>query len=510
MISARWTEPFPTSDGAPGRSGRAAPASLARAPGGTGLRSFWLSVTAMTIAASLAPACTSASSSGHLSGSGGVAGAAPAGQATGGAPGGSVGGGAGPGASGGAGGSTRPDGAGGVLGGRGGRSATAGGAGGGPGATGAAGASAAGGTTVGTGGAGGADTRTGGVDWEPWPAVDSAPAGTCAVTTIIGGDVSTAAKSIAHETWEFDGTNRILTRRHAASGSAAAWVGYMRLDPQARREMVCHAAAYFDCEEWTRDSLGNSTGYSVYGVVVGPFDASALDPAHPPVKGLTPDLGGDSERHRLTYDENGRLETASYAFPVLGASLSFARDDQGRCSDVTWQVGTTDPTKVPARHEVDHWTYQGGQLTSRVVTNLDDPTDVRAVMTYGYAADGTLATTVIDGRLDIPQDAYLPTAKRDGVTDYVVRTVKLPDGSRWVEIVDFVASSPNAKLVRDGTPTAATRYRWNFSPACDALPLPRHTSQDCEFERPTPMMPVGWSNPLVTPLPMWTPSPLPD
>jgi len=315
---------------------------------------------------------------------------------------------------------------------------------------------------------------------------------------------------VYHETWSYDATARILTRQHAARGTSAAWTGYMRLDPQARREMICHAQQYFDCEDWTRDALGNSTGYSLFGVTTGPLDASVLDPAHPPMKVATPDIGPESETHRLTYDAMGRLATGSYVFPVRGASLSFARDDQGRCSDVTWSIPTDDATRVPNRHEVDHWTYAGDKLTSRVVTNRDAPYDVRAVMTYTYDANGDLATTVVDGRLDIPEGGTVPTAKRDGVTDYVVRSVKLADGSRWVEIVDFSSTEPNATVARDGVPARATRFCWNFSPACEALPLPKHTSQDCEFERPTPMMPLGWSNPLMTPLPLWMQSPLPD
>ena len=374
----------------------------------------------------------------------------------------------------------------------------------------AGGAGGIGGNAGGSGVAGTAPELTGGVDWEPWPAVNAAPGGRCSVTTFIGGDASSAPMSVQEETWDYDPEMRILTRKHAATGTLAAWVGYMRLDAQARREMICHAQQYFDCEEWVRDSLGNAKSYSLFGVVDGPLDVTVLDPAHPPKKAATPDIGPESETHRLTYDGDGRLATASYVFPVVGASLTFARDDRGRCSDVTWSIGTNDPAKVPARREVDRWTYAGDKLVSRVVTNLDDPTDVRGVITYSYDADGTLATTVVDGRLDIPQDSYLPTPRRDGVTDYVVRTVKLPDGSRWVEIVDFVWTSPNANVIRDGTLTAATRYRWNFSPGCASLPLPTHTSRDCEFERPTPMMPLGWSNPLMTPLPRWTPSPLPD
>ena len=488
-------------------------------------------VMALAIAASVAAGCSSTGASGRVSGSGGRGGGSSAGspgggasgdnpggfagqglpKGTGGVPGGAGAGGGGQ--SGGLGGGS--SGGGGQSGGPGGGSAGAGGQSGGPGggpasAGGQSGGPGGGGGELGGPGGGGGSAPTGGVDWEPWPAVDVAPAQTCAVTEFIGGDASSSPKFTYKETWEYDAAGRILTRRHEARGTSAAWIGYMRLDSQARREMICHAQQYFDCEDWTRDTLGNSTGYSLFGVVTGPFDASILDPAHPPVKSATPDIGPESERHRLTYDSSGRLATASYVFPVSGAALSFARDQQGRCSDVTWSIPGSDPGLVPTRHEVDHWTYVGDKLTSRVVTNLDDPTDVRGVMSYTYDADGNLATTVVDGRLDMPQDSYYPTAKRDGVTDYVVRSVKLADGSRWVEIVDFVWTSPNATLARDGVRTRATRYRWNFSPGCAALPLPKHTSQDCEFERPTPMMPLGWSNPLMTPLPLWMQSPLPD
>ena len=162
--------------------------------------------------------------------------------------------------------------------------------------------------------------------------------------------------------------------------------------------------------------------------------------------------------------------------------------------------------------EVDHWTFAGGKLASRMVTNKDDPTDVRAVMTYGYDADGALATTVVDGRLDFPDAGNVPSPRRDGVADYVVRTVKQADGSRWIEILDFELgdSDNNARVKRNGTLTGAFRLRWYLSPACEALSLPRHTSQDCEFERPLAAMPVGWHNPLVTPIQLWTMTPMPE
>lgn len=395
-----------------------------------------------------------------------------------------------------------------------------GGAGGGP-STGAnggdstgpgAGGGGAGGAPVGAGGAGGAPLGagggtadlSGGVEWEPWPAIDPAPANSCAVTWLIGGDRSSPPKSVLKETWEYDAGRRVLTRHHAANGASAAWDGYVRFDAQGRRELICHAQADFACQDWTRDALGNAKAYSFFGVVEPPLDARALDPAHPPVKAAI--AGGESETDRLTYDDLGRLATATYYFPMSGAQLTFGRDAQGRCSDVTWAIPT------PMAIELDHWTYVGDKLASRVVTNMSDPKDVRAVMTYGYDSDGALALTVVDGRLEFPAGATgrVPKHPRDGVPDYVVRTVKQPDGSRWIETLDFELDTNNAMVTRGGTPTPAFRYRWYLSPACEALALPRHTSQDCEFERPTPMMPLGWHNPLSTPIQMWIASPLPD
>ena len=354
---------------------------------------------------------------------------------------------------------------------------------------------------TGASGTGGSADLTGGVEWEPWPDVEAAPASTCAVSKFIGGDRSSSPSSVWKETWEYDSAMRVLTRRHAASGTTAAWVGYARFDSQGRREMICHAQSDFVCEDWVRDSLGNAKSYSYFAVVDGPLDARTLDPAHPPTK--APIAGGESETERLTYDDAGRLSTATYFFPGQGASLTFSPDAQGRCGDVVWGI------REPSLVEVDHWTYVGDKLASRVVTNMNDASDVRAVMTYAYDSEGNLAATVVDGRLDMPDVSSHP-ARRDGIADYVVRSVKQPDGSRWVEILDFELDTNNAHVMRNGTLTPAFRYRWYSSPACEALSLPKHTSQDCEFERPTPMMPLGWHNPLLTPIQLWTASPLAD
>jgi hypothetical protein len=79
-------------------------------------------------------------------------------------------------------------------------------------------------------------------------------------------------------------------------------------------------------------------------------------------------------------------------------------------------------------------------------------------------------------------------------------------------MLDFELSKAenNARVMRNGTSTPVVRVRWYFSPACEALSLPRHTSNECEFERPLASGPLGWHNPLVTPIPGWAMSPMPD
>lgn len=276
----------------------------------------------------------------------------------------------------------------------------------------------------------------------------------------------------------------------------------MRFDEQGRREMVCHAKEHFSCMDWVRDSSGNAKSYHYFGVVAGPLDIRALDPAHPPTQVAPADGGGESENHTLSYDDSGLLKTASYSYPGQGATATFSRDDQGRCTDVTWSMESIT--------ETDHWTFSGGKLVKRVVTNVDDPSDIRAVINYSYDSKGILATTVVDGRIDFPDAFGSPVVTRDGAADYVIRSREEADGARWLEYLDFTKNSRTTKVERDGVPTAVSRIRWHFSQACAALELPQHTSQDCEFERPLPMMPVGWSNPLMTPLPVDGSTPFPD
>lgn len=194
------------------------------------------------------------------------------------------------------------------------------------------GGDAAGGT--GSAGAGMSDGAVaadppGGVDWEPWPAVAPAPAETCRVTGVHGGD-STTAQS---QDWEYDPATRILTRRHAPSSGYAAWVGYVRLDAHGRREIACSVRPPITCQEWIRDPLGNTKTDGLLELKDGPFDVSIIDPAQAPSQ----PRGSQITRYVHTYDA-GLLMSTQYAYPARGATQTFSRHDRGRCESVRWQV----------------------------------------------------------------------------------------------------------------------------------------------------------------------------
>lgn len=344
---------------------------------------------------------------------------------------------------------------------------------------------------------------SGGLVWEPWPAVEPVPEDMCVVMLLSGGDEASLPTLVRKETWRYNPATRVLARNGTTTGYPST-VSYVRFDVQGRREMICELDGALDCLEWTRDPAGNATGYAYYGVKDGPLDERALDPAHPPTRMSPTRGGGESERHTVTYDAAGLISTGTYYYPEGGATLRFSRDSEGRCSDVVWtQRGLV---------KVDRWTHLGDKLVSRTVSVVDDPSDVRAVITYAYAADGTLAATAVDGGLDFP-DAYLTIPPRDGVVDYVVRTSKQSDGSRWIEQLRFELDDErnNARVLRQGALTDVLRSRWYMSPACEALSLPKHTSQACEFERPlSSRAPLAWHNPLVTPIPPGSMTPMPD
>jgi|GEM_PF-2436975 len=420
-------------------------------------------------------------------------GGAPGGR--GGAPGGRGGGGSGAAASTGGGGAALATGAGGGVAG-----ASAGGASG----SGNTGGDAPGSPGTGTAGAamsdgGVAAVPPGGVDWQPWPQVDPAPADLCRVTAFHGADSATAQS----QDWEYDPATRILTRRHAPTAAAAAWVGYVRLDAHGRREIACSVRSPIYCQEWIRDPLGNTKTDGLLELKDGPFDLSIIDPARAPSQ----PRGTQITRYSHTY-EAGLLMSTQYVYPARGATQIFSRDGQGRCEAVRWQVAADENSQTLGMTEVDRWSYEGDRLVSRVITNVADPTDVRSEITYVYDADGTLSATVVDGYPDIPQPYPVTRAQHDGLADYVVRTVALPDGSRWLEALELGRDGTvSIDVRRNGVSIRAARWRWNFSPRCGALALPRHTNQDCEFERPFFILPLGWDNPYTTPIAPSTPSP---
>ena len=367
-----------------------------------------------------------------------------------------------------------------------------GGAGGPAGGSGSAGAGGDAGSGVGTGGAGGASAPPGGVPWDPWPAVDAAPADTCRVSTFLGGDSAGAPTLSSTEVWEHDAATRVLTRRRAATGSIPASLRYVRFDGQGRRELDYRSDGANECVEWTRDSFGNSSSYFYAVLAGGPFDPTTSYP-----DGRTGKR--EATNYDLRYDGAGLLTSAGVPFPGRGGVLTFDRDDRGRCSLVKWGArGET--IDQPAIRETTSWTYLNDRLAAQITTATDDPADVRCEVSFSYDAKGTLAATVVDGYADIPQPWPIVKPPRDGVADYVVRTLEQPDGSRWLEAIDFARTTTNARVLRDDIATPAFRWRWHLSAGCGALALPRHTSQDCEFERPFNLLPLGWDNPYQTPI----------
>ena len=91
-------------------------------------------------------------------------------------------------------------------------------------------------------------------------------------------------------------------------------------------------------------------------------------------------------------------------------------------------------------------------------------------------------------------------ALHDGIADYVVRSVVLADGSRWVESLDFKALQTDANVVRDGKLTSAGRRRWNYSPGCHGVQPPHRPSTRCQFEPIQNQLDVRWDDPYTTPI----------
>lgn len=370
----------------------------------------------------------------------------------------------------------------------GGASGAAGGASGGRG--GVAGALGAG------GGAGGSSNLPGGVEWEPWPSVPAVSADVCQVALVHGGDARSAPVPLDVEIREFTPATGIMKSQFAAFGSQPASVAYTVFTAQGYGVGGCNVAVTpYGCTEWVRDTHGNVTAtdspaYSDQNFTLSLLDASRFGTrAH----------GNVQTRYTVTYDAAGTLASGRNSSCCGDSTRTFTEDAQHRCSDVLWEKIDDAGGTPTGTSELEHWTWEGYRLVSRVTTNGADPNQVRSVVTYAYDAAGILATTVVDGYASLPQ-GNSNNAVPDGITDYLVRTVALADGSRWVEALDFHYYMPDANVVRAGKLTPAGRLRWNFSPGCRDVHPPRRTSTTCQFEPVQNQLGVRWDDPYTTPI----------
>jgi len=432
--------------------------------------------------------------------SGGGPGTAAGGSATGGAAGARAAAGGGP-----AGGSTAPGNGGGGAAGPGGSSGISGVGGGGGSVTGRAGANGgpvgggAGVAGTGPGGAGGAaaggsgaSNPAGGVPWDPWPTVPAVAADVCQVAVFQGGDAQSAPVLANVEILEFDPATGIMTFRYPPSGNEPAGVSYSVFRAQGSWVGACNGSSVYTCTEWVRDAHDNvivrdSPTYSGRTFSLSLLDASRFG---------TREQGTVQERYTLTYDADGRLVSGGDAGG--GPTRTFTEDDQHRCSDVLWGTADATGTSLVGYTELEHWTWEGDRLVSRVTTNGADPSQVLSVVTYAYDAEGTLAATVVDGYARLPQ-AGSSLGVLDGTADYVVRSVAQPDGSRWVETLDFHYFEPDANVVREGKLTSVRRLRSNYSPGCRDVHPGRRTSKRCQFE-PIVNLGADWDDPFTTPI----------
>jgi len=365
-------------------------------------------------------------------------------------------------------------------------------AGGGSGAGGGAG-----GTSGAGGGAAGAGNLPGGVEWEPWPSVPQVSDGICQVALFHGGDALSPPVPADVEIREFDPATGIMKRQFAPFGSLPAELSYAVFNRQGSPVGGCNVSVDpYGCTEWVRDTAGNVTVWDVPAYSDRNFKLSFLDAAEFGTRAH----GSVQNRYTVTYGADGALASGRNAACCGAPVQSFAEDAQHRCSDVLWQGTDTVGNLVAGKTELDHWTWEGDRLVSRVTTNGSDPTQVLSVVTYTYDAEGMLSATVVDGYGLLPPTNNPKKAIADGIADYVVRSVALADGSRWVESLDFNNWQPDANVVRGGQLAPAARRRWNYSPGCRGVQPSRRTSTRCQFEPVANQLDVLWNDPYTTPI----------
>ena len=310
------------------------------------------------------------------------------------------------------------------------------------------------------------------MEWEPWPSVDPVSDGICQVALFHGGDALRQPVPADVGIREFDPATGIMKRQFAAFGSLPAELSYAVFNGQGSPVGGCNVSVDpYGCTEWVHDKAGNVV-WDVPAYSDRNFKLSFLDAAEFGTRAH----GSVQNRYTVTYDADGALASGRNAACCGAPVQSFTEDAQHRCSDVLWEGTDSFGNLVAGKTELDHWTWQGDRLVSRVTKNGDDPTQVLSVVTYTYDAEGSLSATVVDGYATLPQNNP-KKAIADGIADYVVRSVALPDGSRWVESLDFKALQADANVVRDGALAPAARRRWNYSPGCHSVQPPPHEHQ---------------------------------
>jgi len=362
---------------------------------------------------------------------------------------------------------------------------------------GAGGASSGQGGSPGTAGAaGGAGGPPGGVDWEPWPAVPAVAADVCQVALFHGGDALSPPVPADIEIRGFDPATGIMKSQFAPFGNDPAALSYTVFTPLGSTVGGCVVSVSpYGCTEWVRDTHGNVTVIDSPEYDARNFSLSLLDASRFGIRAH----GLVQRRYTVTYDAAGTLASARNARCCGDPALTFTEDAQHRCSDVRWEIVDDHGGAPLGTIELEHWTWEGNRLMSRVTTSGADPGQVSSVVTYTYDADGTLASTVVDGFASLAQASAM-TKGPDGIVDYLVRTVALADGSRWVESFDFHYYQPDANVVRAGQLTPAGRKRWNFSPGCRDVHPARRTSTSCQFEPLSNQLGVHWEDPYTTPI----------
>ena len=255
-------------------------------------------------------------------------------------------------------------------------SGAGGGAGGGSGASGVAGdASGAGGGAGGTSGAGGtasgAGNLPGGVEWEPWPSVEPVSDGICQVALFHGGDALSPPVPADVENQKIDPATGIMKRQFAPFGSLPAELAYGVFNGQGSPVGGCNVSVDpYGCTEWVRDKADNVTVWAIPAYSDRNFRLSFLDAAEFGTRAH----GSVQNRYTVTYDADGALASGRNAACCGAPVQSFTEDAQHRCSDVLWEGTDSFGNLVAGKTELDHWTWQGDRLVSRVTTNGADPT----------------------------------------------------------------------------------------------------------------------------------------